>query len=224
MTGMRSVRQLWQLLELKPAVDLPAICTALGGVSHMTAFRNLRQVAYRRSYNHKGRYYSRHDPSRYDRFGWWSWQGIHFSVDGSLKNTVRRMVHEAQAGATQRELQERLRVRVHNTLLDLLRKGQIDRERLAKLYIYLNTDVQVRATQLERRQALLVRSAEERQDREVRDAPVIQVLLTVIRHPGLGAAEVSRRLRGHAPPVTRTQVEAVFTRHALGERGGSSTR
>lgn len=222
-TGTGSVGQLVRLLEAKPVVDLPIICTVLGGVSPMTAFRRLRQVAYRRSYNHNGRYYSCHDPSRYDRFGLWSWQGIHFSVDGSLKNTVRRMVHEAQAGATQRELQERLRVRVHNTLLDLLRKGQIDRERLAKFYLYLNTDEQVRATQLEHRQDLLARVSEEGQDGELSDAVVIQVLLTLIRPPGLGPGEVSRRLRGHSPPISRSEVEAVFTRYALGEKGGSST-
>lgn len=190
----------------------------------MTAFRHLRQVAYRRSYNRNGRYYSRHDPSRYDRLGLWSWQGIHFSVDGSLKNTVRRMVHEANGGATQRELQERLRVRVHNTLLDLLRQGEVARERLVKLYLYLHTDEQVRAAQLERRRELLSQAAEGRAETEISDEVVIQVLLILIRHPGLEPAEVSRRLRGHSPPVTRTQVEAVFTRYALGEKGGSSMR
>lgn len=224
MTGPRSVGQLVQILESRPAVDLPAICAALGGVSPMTAFRHLRQVAYRRSYNRNGRYYSRHDPSRYDRLGLWSWQGIHFSVDGSLKNTVRRMVHEANGGATQRELQERLRVRVHNTLLDLLRQGEVARERLVKLYLYLHTDEQVRAAQLERRRELLSQAAEGRAETEISDEVVIQVLLILIRHPGLEPAEVSRRLRGHSPPVTRTQVEAVFTRYALGEKGGSSMR
>ncbi|MCK4305941.1 MAG: hypothetical protein KAY24_17010, partial [Candidatus Eisenbacteria sp.] len=157
----------------------------------------------------------------YDRFGLWSWQNIHFSVDGSLKNTVRRLVHEAETGATQRELQERLRVRTYNTLLDLLRKEEIDRDCLARVYLYLHTDGRVRASQIERRQELLAHAAESR-EAEVSDAVVIEVLLTLIRHPGLGPGEVVRRLRGHSPPVPRPQVGAVFTRYALGEKGGSS--
>ena len=220
MTRHRSPDLLLELLKSKRVVDLPTIRSALGDVSHMTAFRYLRQVPYRRSYNHNGRYYSHHDPSRYDRFGLWSWQDIHFSIDGSLKNTVRRLVQEAEAGATQRELQERLRVRAYNTLLDLLRKGEIDRERLARIYLYLHPDGRVRAAQLGRRRELLARDAESH-GAEVTDAVIIQVLLTLIRSPGLGPAEVARRLRGHSPPVKRPEVKAIFTRYALGEKGGS---
>ncbi len=219
----RSPGLLLELLKSKPVVDLAALRSALGNVSHMTVFRYLRRVPYRRSYNQNGRYYSHHEPSRYDRFGLWSWQDIHFSVDGSLRNTVRRLVGEAEAGATQRELQERLRVRVYNTLLDLLRKGEIDRDRLARVYVYLHTDGDVRASQLERRQEMLTSSAETR-EAAASDEVVIQVLLTLIRCPGLGPGELVRRLRGHSPPVTSQQAEAVFTRYALGEKGGSSTR
>lgn len=114
MAKKRSAELLRQLLVSETIVDLPRIESALGDVSTMTAFRYLRQVPYRRSYNHNGRYYCLHEPSRYDRFGLWSWNNIHFSVDGSLGKTVRRVVYEMEAGATHRELQERLRVRVHN--------------------------------------------------------------------------------------------------------------
>jgi hypothetical protein len=218
----RSAGLLLELLKSKPVVDLAAIRSALGNVSHMTAFRYLKRVPYRRSYNQNGRYYSHHEPARYDRFGLWSWQDIHFSVDGSLRNTVRRLVHETDAGATQRELRERLRVRTYNTLLDLLRKGEIDRDRLARVYVYLHSDPGVRASQLQRREELLASIAESR-EAEAGDEVVIQVLLTLIRYPGLGPGEVVRRLRGHSPPVTMQQAEAVFTRYELGEKGGSST-
>jgi len=220
MTPVRSPETLADLLRSKPVVDLATIQWALGGVSHMTVFRYLRQVPYRRSYNKNGRYYCYYDPSRYDRFGLWSWEDIHFSVDGSLKQTVRRLVHEAVAGATQHELQERLRVRVYNTLLDLLHQGEIDRDRLARVYFYLHPDPRVGAAQREQRCARLARDAED-QGAELSDAVVIQVLLTLIRHPGLVPEEIARRLRGHSPPVSRAQVETIFARYALGEKGGS---
>ena len=62
-------QRLLQLLQTKTVVDLGTIQTALGGVSAMTCFRYLKQVAYRRSYNCNGRYYCLHEVSRYDRHG-----------------------------------------------------------------------------------------------------------------------------------------------------------
>ena len=56
MARTRSPETLRQLLSRKNAVDLPTIKVTLGGVSDMTAFRYLKQVPYRRSYNHNGRY------------------------------------------------------------------------------------------------------------------------------------------------------------------------
>ena len=225
MTQPRSAQTLLDLFASETVVDLPRIQVALGGASSMTAFRYLRQVPYRRSYNHNGRYYCLHEPSRYDRLGLWSLGDIHFSVDGSLGKTVRRLVYEMEAGAAHRELQEQLRVRVHNTLLTLLRRGEIERERLAQLYVYLHRDAAIRKRQIQRRESLLNPENTARVTTGVPDEIVIQVLLTLLHHPGAKAAEVVRYLRGHSPPVSMEQVGAVFARYdleSIGKKGGSS--
>ena len=225
MAKKRSPELLRQLLVSETVVDLPRIESALGGVSPMTAFRYLRQLPYRRSYNHNGRYYCLHEPSRYDRFGLWSCNNIHFSVDGSLGKTVRRLVYEMAAGATHRELQERLRVRVHNTLLTLLRQGEVDRERIAQVYVYLHRDPVIRRDQIERRQALIGAAETASVEVEVDDRIIIEVLLVLLRHPGSKAAEVVRYLRGHSPPITMAQVRIIFARYELDsidKKGGAS--
>ena len=214
-----------ELFNSKTVVDLPTIQNALNGASVVTAFRHLKQVPYRRSYNHNCRYYTLHDPARYDRFGLWSWKGIHFSVDGSLKNTVRRLVEEAVVGAFHWEIQERLRIRAHNTLLDLYRKAEIDREEMDGSYLYLHSDKGIGAVQLETRREVL--EAQRFEEEEVTDSVVIHVLLTLIRHPGSRAGEVARRLKGHSPPITIRHVQVVFDRYSLddvGEKGGPSRR
>ncbi len=225
MAKKRSPELLRQLLVSETVVDLPRIESALGDVSTVTAFRYLRQVPYRRSYNHNGRYYCLHEPSRYDRFGLWSWNDIHFSVDGSLGKTVRRLVYEMEVGATHRELQERLRVRVHNTFLTLLRQGEIDRERIAQFYVYLHRDPVIRREQIGRRQALIATRETPPVDVEVGDRIIIQVLLVLLRHPGAKAADVVRYLRGHSPPITMAEVRLVFARYELddiGKKGGAT--
>jgi len=217
MANKRSSQILTELFNSKTVVELATIQKALNGVSVVTAFRHLKQVPYRRSYNHNCRYYTLHDPSRYDRFGLWSWKGIHFSVDGSLKNTVRRLVEEAVAGTFHWEIQERLSVRAHNTLLHLCRKAEIDREEMDGNYLYLHSDKGIGAVQLDKRRELL--EAQRFEEEEVTDTVVIQVLLLLIRHPGSRAGEVARRLKGHSPPITMRHVLVVFDRYGLDEVG-----
>ncbi len=219
--------RLHQLLHSQKVVDLPTMQATLGGVSAMTVFRHLRAVPYRRSYNHNGRYYTLHDPGRFDRHGLWSFDDIHFSVDGSLRKTVRRLIEQAEAGATHQELHQRLRVRVHNTLLDLLRNAEVERERMAQVYVYLHIDPHVRAAQRQRRDGMManVRSVMLEGETPLSDHTIIQVLLALIHHPGAGPKEVARRLRGRSPPIPLLDVRAVFARYQLddiGKKGGSS--
>jgi hypothetical protein len=123
-------------------------------------------------------------------------------------------------GCFHRELQEHLRVRLQNTLMDLWRKSEVARERLDGFFLYLHTDQAVQQAQLARRQEHI---AVQRVEQEVDDAMVIEVLLVLVRHPGAKTAEVVRRLRGKSPPVTAAHVRVVFERYdldAVGEKGG----
>ena len=224
---LRTDDVLLKLFAQNTVVDLRTIQEALGGVTAMTAFRHLRRVPYRRSYNHNGGYYCLYEPSRCDRLGLWSVGDVHFSRDGSLKATVRRLVHESAAGATHRELADWLRVRVHNTLLSLVRGGEVSREQVEAVYEYLHREAAIREEQLVRRREQVGTREPDVDvvgDTRLDDAVVIRVLLTLIRHPGSGPTQVVRRLRGHSPPISSQQVHAVFTRYDLGEKGGPSTR
>lgn len=218
----RSPDTLMKLFEQKTVVDLATIREALGGVTAMTAFRHLRRVPYKRSYNHNGGYYCLYDPSRCDRMGLWSIGDIHFSKDGSLKGTVRRMVWESEVGATHRELADWLRVRVHNTLLSLVHDQEVSREQVEAIYVYLHPEATVRTEQLARRREFEERRrlADAGPGEDMDDTIVIRVLLVLIRYPGSGPGDVVRRLRGHSPPVERAQVDRVFAQYGLGEKGG----
>ena len=217
MPRRRSLQTLLTLFAAETVVDLPTIQTALGGVSAMTVGRWLRQVPSRRSYNQNGRYYALHEPDRYDRHGLWSYGDIHFAVDGSLKDTVRRMVIESEAGMTHQELAARLCVRVHNPLLGLVRETELARVQSDGVYHYVHPELSVQQEQIRRRQLRLTPPTE---DVSVADDAVIRVLLVMLRHPGVRPSDVVRHLKGRSPPITRDQVDLVFTRYGLGEKGG----
>lgn len=215
----RSVERLQELFQSSTVVELAEIQAALNNASRATAFRYLKQVPYRRSYNHNGRYYTRHDPAQYDRLGLLSHQGILFSREGSLSDTVVRAVQQAEAGLTQRDLRERLRVRVQVVLAEVTRRGLIDRERVERWFVYTHTEPEILRAQLRNRRASMATAVA-----EISDAVIIQILLTLLRHPGSDAADVVRHLYGHSPPIPMGQVRAVFDRYdldSLEEKGGS---
>ena len=222
----RSSENLLKLFESNEMVEFKDIRKALDNASRATCFRYLRQVPYQRSYNHNGRYYTRKDPTRYDRFGLFWYGDIFFSRDNTLGETIRRLVRESEAGWTQRELRDLLRVRVQVVLLATFHQGKVDREKVHGFYVYFHPDPAVRGAQLNRRRE---RTSFEipATDGEpaIADPVIIQVLLTLLHHPGAKAADVVRYLRGHSPPITMAEVRMVFTRYGLdsiGKKGGAS--
>ena len=123
------------------------------------------------------------------------------------------MVEAADDGRTHGELQERLRLRVHDTLLDLVQKGEIAREALDQLFLYISADLQIGSAQLRRRRA------------QMNPAPlpldtstVIAVLVTVIRREARRPEDALAHLRAEGRPVTLEQVREVFERYELGKQ------
>ena len=84
----RSCEMIAGLLASTEAVQFKDLQAVLGNASRATTFRYLKQVPYQRSYNHNGRYYSRNDPERYDRFGLLSCGDIHSSRDRTLTEII----------------------------------------------------------------------------------------------------------------------------------------
>ncbi len=216
----RSAQMLLNIMKAKPVVEFQDILKALDDASSSTAFRYLQQVPYRSSYNHNGRYYTLYEPSQYDRFGLLHYGDIYFSRDGTLKATVKRLVHESESGFTQHEMQELLRVRVQSFLPVLVKEREVVRERFDGIYHYLHAKSELAEVQ---RQCRIERiEAAKRSKIEIDDTIIIRVLLVLIRYPGSLPDQVIRHLRGYSPPIVLKQVEAVFARYDIGEKGGST--
>jgi len=215
----RSPDMIIHLLQSKNVVTFEEMQNALRAASRATTFRYLKQVQYMRSYNYNGRYYTFRDPTRFDRWGIYSHGDIYFSRDGKLGNTVRRLVRESEAGMTQRELQNLLKVRVQVLLLEAVRHDKIRRELVEGFYLYLHNAPAIGDTQLKNRHDRIASHRSPQDFVKVDNHIIIDVLLILIRHPGYRPADVARALRGHVPPITTEQVIEVFYRYDLEEIG-----
>jgi hypothetical protein len=215
-------QQLAALFRKVPVMQMADIGRGVGPRSRRSLFRDLAALRYLSSYTHTGRYYTLASVPEFDADGLWRYQGIGFSRDGTLKATVRRLVETADAGRTQRELQSRLGVRVHNPLLDLVSDKQLGREPLEREYLYVAAERARATVQLDRRRALIGAGAP---TTPLSPAFEVEVLLEVIhgaRVPRSGAAQVAARLEARGVRAPVDQVSAVLTRYGLGKKTAPS--
>lgn len=209
-----SPSRLIKLLRRWKALDIHRLQRACAGRSRRSLFRDLARVGYLSSYTHAGRYYTLKEIPVFDEHGLWFYQGIGFSRAGTLKATVTFLVNGAEAGHTHGELEDLLRVRVHNTLLLAVREGLIGRERIAGVYLYVSAD-EVRASQqVEKRREILQRVQESR--------PLAPVLVIEVLVEAVQASEnvieprvVAARLVARGLSVSVEQVEGVYREHGL---------
>lgn len=218
-----SRRVLLRLFRKKRIVTLDALFRALRTRSRMSAFRRLSAVGYLTSYSHAGRYYTLEEVPEFDEDGLWHHQGVSFSQHGSLKNTVEHLVSDSEDGRTHPELELRVRVRVHNTLLDLVEEERIGRVRLARHYLYVNAKRRKAKAQIARRKEEL--EAGER-EAKLSGAIVVEVLLEIIHGAKVATepAAIAARLADRGISVSAAQVEALLEEHGLKKTAKSRSR
>jgi len=220
-----SRRALLRLFRRRPIVTLDTLFSTLRTRSRMSVFRRLSAIGYLTSYSHAGRYYSLREIPQFDPEGLWHHQGVCFARHGSLKRTVEHIVHESEAGRTHPELERSLRVRVHNTLLDLVEEERIGRVELPRYFLYVSAKRRQANAQIARRREALEREAAEREEKPA-PVVVIEVLLEIIHGTKVEAepSAIAARLAGRGVSVTAAQVEALLEEHGVKKTARSPWR
>jgi hypothetical protein len=133
-----SIDDLREFIERESIATMPQLKGALGTSVDMTVFRKLNALGYHASYSHRGKYYTLSQTARFGERGLWSFGDVRFSRHGTLRNTTRHFVDDSLAGYTAAELRRELHVEVKGTLLDLFRRQELNRERIADEFVYIS--------------------------------------------------------------------------------------
>jgi len=198
------------LFKRRIVVNLRELFDTLDTRSRMSVFRRLKEVGYFTSYTHTGRYYTLANIPAFDSFGLWYHQSVGFSQFGTLKATIVHLVDDAEAGCTHAELEEVLRLRVFNTLLLLVKAGEIQREVIGEAYCYMSVDKEQCSRQIDARRQ---RVAQEPQPSPIPPDDVVLLVIVETLHASDGlpiAPVVAARLTARGEDVTTAQVEQVF--------------
>lgn len=113
----------------------------------MTVFRKLSMLDYISSYSHSGKYYSLNRIARYNKYGIWSYKSALFSKNGTLKKTIEFLTSNATQGYTASELNNILKIKVEDALLELVKSKIIIRKKLKGIYIYYTRSSKLRKKQ-----------------------------------------------------------------------------
>ena len=148
-------KRLVTALMRKRVATMDELMAALDTQVRMSIYRLLKELSYRTSYSHGGQYYALERAMRFDEHGLWSVRSIRFSKYGTLMDTAERFVCDSARGFFATELEQLLRVSVKETMLRLVQKGRISRERVSHAYLYCSADPAIRKRQLAARAAEL---------------------------------------------------------------------
>lgn len=139
------------LLDRKIAT-MSELKAALGTDVDVTVFRKLREITYRSSYSHRGKYYTLDEIARFDATGLWSFRSVWFSKHGTLLRTCEALVAESEAGYATNELENVLSVGVKDPLRKLTREGRIFRKKVSGRFMHFSAEKLLRKDQLRARQ------------------------------------------------------------------------
>lgn len=146
--------RLGQFLRLQKIATLPELKRTLGTTADITVFRKLKELSYRTSYSHRGRYYTLQEIPQFDPQGLWSFREVWFSRWGNLVTTLESLVSSAPQGYFAHELQQVLHVEVKDALLQLVEQRRVARQQVSGLFLYCSPDAAWRRRQVLARQAL----------------------------------------------------------------------
>lgn len=209
-----SVKALRSLFRRTPVADINELFRTLKTQSRMSVFRRLREVGYQSSYTHSGRYYTLQDIPKFDERGLWFHQEVGFSRCGTLKATLTALVDVEPMGFTHEEIEGLLHLRVHNTLLELVREGQVVRDSIGGLYLYVSPSPDRAVEQKQRR-----REAREgqRAPAPLPTATVIEVLVEALQvgRVRVSAMLVAGRLQSRGVDVAVEQVADILRQYRV---------
>jgi hypothetical protein len=142
-------------LEQYKIATMEDLKKVLGTDVRMTVFRKLRELPFRTSYSHRGKYYALEKAIHFNDTGLWSSKSVWFSSYGTLLDTTKAFVIKSEMGYSAIELDYILHVSVRESLITLLKRRRVWRKKVAGVYVYFANSSDVQTKQVIRRREYL---------------------------------------------------------------------
>lgn len=169
--------------------------------------RFLARTDYFSSFSHNGKWYTLASIPRFSSKGLWFYRDIGFSRHGPLTHTLVNLVEKSTSGMTADQLGQLLRCRCHAVLVQLCRKGRLQRQKHGGSYVYLATDPAKADVQEKHLQKI--------------DAPLsaelaVQTLVAFIQNPGVDLKQLAKSVfQKTGIRINTAQIQMLFDAHGV---------
>ena len=178
---------------------------AIVGKSLRTTRSRLKQWNAITSYNKNGRYYTLPKIADFNEYGIWSFQGIHFSRHGNLKETFINLVTNTYRALNSTEIGHILQMPPHSFLSHFSNIEGIYRRKLNGRYFWYVTELQYQNTA--NRSKIVFTSID--------DTIGIQILVLCIKHPELDEVGIVELLEQQGIIIGIEQIAVFFGLHGI---------
>lgn len=199
-------------------------------ISRNTVLRALKKHGYFSSYNFNSKYFTIKEIPHFDRYGLWSYKEIHFSRYGSLTKTIKAIVENSPEGFTLRQLEAKVKTRVHNQISLLCRENQLDRFYVGRNAVYVSIEPELQAKQMESRRNLIknrltasdhIECCGKKLPEGLDAMTILPILIQMIKAPKSSVASISMSLQKQNFKINAEQVRTVIDFYSLKKKGGN---
>lgn len=148
---------------------------------------------------------------------------IVFYKGGTLLNAICHLVEKSESGLGARELDKVLKTSTHSQLTKLFRTGRISRipaiNRQGKAFIYFSSNTEKAELQHNLYHKPMSSNDSENKNILPEELPdVIDILLTVVKHPDFSVKSISLSLKRRGKDISSELITRVFDKYRLGKK------
>jgi hypothetical protein len=208
--GVEVVEETLKKFRLEVVMTVEQIATSLNK-SIPTARYRLKQWHVLTSYDKNGRYYVLPSIPKFNSYGLWSYNNIHFSKYGNLKNTLINLVENSSSGIDGTGIGKLLGLDPRSFLSHFGKLSGLRREKFSGRFFYFASAENKFKNQLSERNNFLFDAV----DSSLPDSIGIVVLVEKIKYPKIGLEKLTKRLQNKGQPVTMKKIQDFFLHHGI---------
>lgn len=178
--------------------------------SFSTSRRRLKDWKALTSYNKSGSYYTLPYIPKFSKKGLWSHRGVFFSKHGTFKNTIIHFVRTSHKGLSNSEIEEILGVNPNSFIPQYQELAELKRERHKREIVYFSSEEEIYKLQKERRFP-----KEPSAPKLLPDAITIEILVELIRNPGISIEELLSRVHEKGYEIEASSVGSLLEHHNI---------
>ena len=163
------------------------------------------------SYNNNSKYYTLPEIAEFDAKGLWNYNGIGFSKNGNLIQTIVHLISLSSNGLYVKDIADILHHDCTSLISRIFNRKYLMRKRFIGKYIYFSADEDIYERQLKEREKII----EIQTGIEIYDTVAVTILVELINNPRLANDEFIKHLSRKSINITKIQLNSFLEHHRI---------